>query len=149
KPVAVAATAVEGCAIARAVKPKADATVTFAKDVARILQKNCQECHRPGQVGPMPLITYDDASSWAESIRLALQGGRMAPWHADPHFGKFLNDRHLADADKQTLLAWIDQGCPQGDPKDLPPAKSYAEGWMIGQPDVVFQMPTTYKVPAE
>jgi hypothetical protein len=72
----------------------------------------------------------------------------MPPWHADPRFGKFTNTRGLSDAEKQTLLAWIDQGCAPGDPKDLPPAKTYPDGWTIGTPDVVFTMPQPYKVPA-
>jgi peroxiredoxin len=149
KAVSKPAVAVEGCDIARAPEPKADATVTFSKDVARILQKNCQECHRPGQVGPMPLIAYDDAAAWAETIRRVVKDGRMPPWHADPHFGSFTNVRGLSAAEKQTLLAWIDQGCAPGDPKDLPPAKEFAEGWRIGQPDLVVTMPKAYKVPAD
>jgi peroxiredoxin len=149
KAVSKPVTEVEGCDIARVAAPKAGATVTFSKDVAGILQKNCQECHRDGQIGPMPLVTYDDAAPWAEMIRRVVKDGRMPPWHADPHFGTFANNRSLSAAEKQTLLAWIDQGCPQGDPKDLPPAKHFAEGWRIGQPDLVVTMPKAYKVPAE
>jgi peroxiredoxin len=142
------ATEVEGCEIARAAAPKGDATVTFSKEVARILQKNCQDCHRPGQVGPMPLVTYGDAAPWAGTIRRVLKDGRMPPWHADPRYGHFANARGLSAAEKQTLLAWIDQGCPPGDPNDLPPAKQYAAGWRIGQPDAVFTLPKSVHVPA-
>jgi peroxiredoxin len=148
KAVSVPTTEVEGCEIAHAAAPKSDATVTFSKDVVRVLQKNCQECHRPGQVGPMPLITYDDAAPWAGTIRRVVTNGRMPPWHADPHYGTFTNTRGLSGDEKKTLLDWIDQGCPAGDPKDLPPAKEFAEGWRIGKPDVVFTMPQAYKVPA-
>ena len=81
--------------------------------------------------------------------REVVQQKRMPPWLADPHFGKFQNDRSLADADRTTLLAWIDQGCPKGDPADLPPEKRFAEGWRIGKPDVVFTMPDEYTVPAD
>ena len=112
KAVSVPTTKVEGCYIARARKPKADGDVTYAKHVSRILQKNCQECHRPGQIGPMPLLTYDDAFSWAESIREVVSDNRMPPWHADPRYGKFSNDRRLSRADRETLLAWIEQGTP-------------------------------------
>jgi peroxiredoxin len=149
KAVSKPATEVEGCDIARAATPKPGATVTFSKDVARILQTNCQECHRPGQIGPMPLVSYDDAAAWAETIRRVVRDGRMPPWHADPHFGTFANARGLSAADKQTLFAWIDQGCPPGDPKDLPPAKQFADGWRIGKPDAVFTLPEPFAVPAD
>ncbi len=149
KPVSQPSTTAAGCFIERVVKPKADGSVTFSKDVARVLQRNCQECHRPGQVAPMPLLTYEDAVAWSDSIGEVVRQKRMPPWLADPHFGKFQNDRSLADADRTTLLAWIDQGCPKGDPADLPPEKRFAEGWRIGKPDVVFTMPDEYTVPAD
>jgi peroxiredoxin len=148
-PVATPVTAVEGCIIERSAKPKAEATVTYAKEVSRIVQAHCQECHRPGQIGPMPLLTHDDASSWAGMIREVVASKRMPPWHADPRFGHFRNERGLSDADRNTLLAWVDQGCPAGDPKDLPPAQQYVEGWAIGKPDAVFTMPQEFKVPAQ
>ena len=137
-----------GCLIGRIAKPRADATVTYAKHVSRLLQNHCQECHRPGQIGPMPLLTYRDAQAWAEMIKEVVSGGRMPPWHADPKHGKFANDRRLAPEEKQTLLAWIDQGCPKGDDKDLPPRKEFPEGWRMGKPDQVFTMDTEYTVPA-
>ena len=93
KPVAVAATETSGCLITRPTKPKENAAITYAKDVAKILQKNCQECHRPGQIGPMPLLTYDDAAGWAEMIREVVADKRMPPWYADHRVGKFRNDR--------------------------------------------------------
>jgi peroxiredoxin len=142
-------TPVAGCLIGRAAAPKGNTTVTYAKEVSRIVQKNCQECHRPGQIGPMALLTYDDAAAWSEMIREVVVEKRMPPWYADPKHGKFLNDRRLSDADRDTLLAWIEQGCPKGDDKDLPPAKQFAEGWRIGKPDVVFEMPDEFMVPAE
>jgi peroxiredoxin len=150
KTVTVASTAVAGCVIARGNKPKVDASVTFAKDVAPILQKNCQECHRPGQIGPMALLTYADASAWSETIREVIQEKRMPPWFADPHIGKFSNDRRLPDKDRETLLAWIDQGCPKGDDRDLPPLRAFAEGWRIGKPDAVFTMKEedAFEIPA-
>src|SRR5262249_14205232 len=82
RPVSVARTDVAGCLIARATKPKTDGAVTYAKQVSRILQQNCQECHRPGQIGPMALLTYDDAVSWADTIREVVSESRMPPWHA-------------------------------------------------------------------
>lgn len=141
--------AVAGCIIARKPQAKGEGSVTFAKHVSRILQKHCQECHRPGQLGPMPLLSYDDASSWADMIREVVTDRRMPPWHADPKFGKFHNDRSLPKETCDQLLAWIDQGCPRGDDKDLPEPKKYPEGWFIGKPDVVFSMPREYTVPAK
>lgn len=149
KPVTTASTPVAGCLIARSTKPAADGSVTFAKQVSRILQKNCQECHRPGQVGPMPLLTYDDASAWSAMIREVVQEKRMPPWYADASHGKFSNDRSLAAEESKTLLSWIEQGCPKGDDKDAPPAKNFPADWGIGKPDVVVQMPTEYTVPAK
>src|SRR5205085_11556033 len=121
-----AKTTVEGCFITRlpAAKP-ANVGVTFSKDVARILQNRCQECHRPGQIGPMPLLTFDDASSWSQMIREVVSEERMPPWHADPKHGKFKNDRRLSSDERTKLLAWIDAGCPEGNPKDAPAAKKF------------------------
>ncbi len=138
-----------GCAIARTIKPKADGPVTYSKHVAPILQKNCQECHRPGQVGPMSLLTYEDALGWAETIEEVVRERRMPPWHADAKFGHFANDRSLAPEDRDTLLAWIKQDCPKGDPRDLPPPRRFPDGWSIGKPDVVVSMPEEFNVPAK
>jgi peroxiredoxin len=138
-----------GCLIARAMKAKDTGTITWAKHVSRIFQDRCQECHRPGQVGPMPLLTFEDALSWSAMIREVVSEKRMPPWHADPKHGKFLNDRSLTAQQRDTILGWIEQGCPKGDTADLPTAKKWATGWSIGKPDVIFEMPTEYTVPAE
>jgi peroxiredoxin len=138
-----------GCLIARAIKPKDTGSITYTKHVSRILQNRCQECHRPGQIGPMPLVSYEDALSWSEMIREVVSEKRMPPWHADPRHGKFLNDRSLSAADRDTLLGWIKQGCPKGDAADLLAEKKWDSGWSIGKPDVVFEMPYEIKVPAE
>ncbi|MGH7225029.1 MAG: redoxin domain-containing protein, partial [Gemmataceae bacterium] len=142
-------TAVVGCAIARTITPKASGTVTYSKHVASILQKNCQQCHRPNQVAPMALLTYEDALGWAETIREVVQEGRMPPWHADPKIGHFANDRRLSKQDRDTLLAWIEQECPKGDPRDLPPPRRFAKDWRIGKPDVVLSLPKEFNVPAK
>jgi mono/diheme cytochrome c family protein len=149
KAVSVPETAVDGCRIARATKPQAEGAVTYAKHVSRILQNRCQECHRPGQIGPMPLLTYDDAAAWSETIREVITDGRMPPWHADPRYGKWSNDRRLSKADREALLAWLDGGTPKGDDKDLPPPRKFPAGWQIGTPDAVFKMPKPFAVPAE
>jgi peroxiredoxin len=149
KPVSVPTTAVAGCPIARVRKAKEGGSITYAKHVSRILQKNCQECHRPGQAAPMSLLTYDDAVSWAESIREAVRGKRMPPWYADPRHGKWRNDRRLSKEDRRTLLAWLDEGTPKGDAKYLPPARKFPAGWVIGKPDVIIKLPKAFHVPAQ
>lgn len=149
KTVSVPTTPVAGCLIARETRPRADGTVTYARHVSRILQKNCQECHRPGQIGPMALLTYDDAVSWAGPIREAVSDRRMPPWHADPNHGKFHNDRSLSTEDRKALLSWIEQGTPRGDNRDLPAPRTFPEGWTIGKPDIVFSMPRKFDVPAQ
>jgi thiol-disulfide isomerase/thioredoxin len=149
KPVSVPKTEVAGCLIARAITPKETGTITYARHVSRILQDRCQECHRPGQVGPFSLLSYEDALSWQDMIREVVEEKRMPPWHADPKHGKFANDRSLSSQERETLLGWIKQGCPKGDEKDLPEPKKWKKGWMIGEPDVVFEMPTEFTVPAE
>ena len=122
---------------------------TFTKDVAPILYKNCTGCHRPGEIGPMSLLTYDDVRPRAKDIRDKVGDGVMPPWHADKTHGKFANDRSLSDEDKSVLLRWANNGAPKGDDKDLPPAPKYVEGWSLGQPDAVLQIPVDYKVPAD
>jgi peroxiredoxin/mono/diheme cytochrome c family protein len=142
-------TPVAGCLIARVTPVRSEGAITYTKHIARILQKNCQECHRPGQIGPMSLLTYDDAASWADTIREVVEEGRMPPWDADPRYGRFMNDRRLSAEDKKTLLAWIDQGKPRGGAKDLPPPRRFESEWLIGKPDMIFTMPKTFEVPAE
>jgi Copper type II ascorbate-dependent monooxygenase, C-terminal domain len=124
------------------------ATPTFSKDVAPILYKNCVGCHRPSEIAPMSLLTYEETRPWAKSIREYVSRGQMPPWHAEQPRGTFLNDRRLTDSEKNTLLAWAEAGAPEGNPKDLPPAPKFTEGWQIGQPDVVLPMSKPFDVPA-
>ncbi len=123
--------------------------VTYAGDVAAIIQNKCQTCHRPGQVGPFSLLTYDDTTKHTAMIREVLDDRRMPPWHADPRYGHFANDRSLSPRERATFMAWLDQGTPLGDPKQMPPPRKFPEGWTIGKPDVVFELPETYYVPAQ
>jgi hypothetical protein len=124
------------------------ADVTFNQDVLPILQKNCQACHRPGEIGPMALLTYEDARPWAKSIKAAVLTRKMPPWFADPRYGHFANDRRLSDADIAKLVSWVDAGAPEGDPKKKPAPLAWTEGWSI-QPDIVFEMPKPYTVPKD
>src|SRR5881628_2895654 len=94
--------------------------VTFSKDVAPILQKNCHGCHRPGEAAPMSLLNYQEARPWAKAIREAVILKRMPPWYADPHFSKFSNDRSLSQVDIGTLVAWADGGAVEGDASQAP-----------------------------
>ena len=123
-------------------------SVTFAKDVAPVLQKNCQGCHRPGEAAPFSLLTYEQARPWAKAMKEAVVLKKMPPWFADPAYGKFSNDRSLSRKDVDTIAAWADGGAPEGDPKDLPPPVDFIEGWGIPKPDVIFQLPRTYQIPA-
>jgi mono/diheme cytochrome c family protein len=129
--------------------PSASATPTYTKDVAPILFKNCTGCHRPGEIAPMSLLTYADVRPHARAIRDEVTEGHMPPWHADAPQGTFLNERAITDAERQVLVQWANNGAPQGDEKDLPPAPTYPEGWAMGTPDVVFEMEEAYTVPAE
>ncbi len=149
KTVTTASAPVQGCFITRVPSAKKKSDVTFTKEISRIVQNRCQECHRAGQIGPMPLVTYDDVSSWSLMIREVIDEQRMPPWHADPKHGKFKNDRRLSDSDRAAFLAWIDAGCPEGDTKDLPEPRKYTQGWTIGTPDIVLTMPQPITVPAK
>src|SRR5215831_3442834 len=124
----------------------AETAPTFTKDVAPVLNKNCVSCHRPGDIAPMPLMTYDQVRPWAKSIREKVSLGQMPPWHANAPRGMFSNDRRLTDQEKETLIQWASNGAPQGDPKDLPPVPKFTEGWEIGKPDVVISMTKAYDV---
>ncbi len=148
KTVSLPRTEAVGCRISRIAQPKADGTVTYTKRISRILQNNCQDCHRPGQIGPMSLLSFDDAVAWSDTIREVVSEGRMPPWYADPRYGKFSNDRRLSDEDKQTLLDWIDHGTPRGEERDAPPPRQFVEGWKVGKPDVIVKMPRVFEVPA-
>ncbi|HSB11862.1 MAG TPA: cytochrome c [Blastocatellia bacterium] len=122
---------------------------TFSKDVAPIFYKNCIGCHRPGEIAPMSLLTYKEVRPWAKAIREKVANKQMPPWHPDPKYGTWENDRRLSQKDIDTVVAWVDGGAPEGNPKDLPPAPKLASGWQIGEPDMVLQMPTEFTIPAE
>lgn len=122
---------------------------TYAGEVALILQKHCQECHRRGQVGPFALETYDQARKRADDIADVVDQRRMPPWKPDPHVGpKFKNDRSLTNEEIATLVAWAAQGAPQGDPAQAPPPATFADEWKLGTPDLVLELPEDYAIPA-
>jgi len=148
RPVTTQQTEVSGCVIERAAKPDDKREVTYSQHVARLIQKRCQECHRPGEIGPFSLLTFEDAKKRTGRIREAVLEQRMPPWHADPRRGEFSNDRRLTQDELDTLLAWIDRGGPKGDDEDLPPPLKFVAGWKIGHPDKVFTMAREFKVQA-
>jgi hypothetical protein len=148
----VLAVATAGAVVGRAQGPSPSpkaAVPTYTKDVAPILFKNCTGCHRPGEIGPMSLLTYEKVRPRAKDIRDKVADGIMPPWHAETGHRKFANDRSLTEDEKSVLVRWANNGAPQGDPKDMPPAPQYTEGWSLGEPDVVMQIPVDYKVPAD
>lgn len=123
------------------------AEVNFNRDVSRIVFKNCSECHRPGEVAPFSLLTYEDAAKRATQIADVVKSKLMPPWKAERGFGSFLNERRLSDAEIQTLVEWAEAGAPQGEGK-APKPPHFTEGWQLGKPDMVLDLPH-YTVPAE
>ena len=126
----------------------AGADTTFNKDVAPIVWKNCAGCHRPGEVGPFPLLTYKDAAKRADFIARVTADKLMPPWKAEAGFGKFHDERRLSQAEIATLADWAKAGAPEGDPRDLPPAPKFTAGWQLGEPDLIAKMPEAFTIPA-
>jgi thiol-disulfide isomerase/thioredoxin/mono/diheme cytochrome c family protein len=149
KKVTIAETEADGCLISGQTKSTVKTEVNYAKHVAPILQKRCQACHRPDQNAPFALLTYDDAVKHAPMLREVTSQRRMPPWQADPRFGHFSNDRRLSREEIDTVAAWVDQGMPKGDDKDLPKPIQWPTGWVHGKPDLVLTMPEEFEVPAD
>lgn len=148
---AIALSSIAGCVAAIAANTATPA-VTFHKDVLPVLQKNCQECHRPGEAGPMQFLDYKGTRPWAKAIKQAVQKGSMPPWFADPAHGRFQNDRRLTDTERNILVAWADSGAPEGKSSsaaNTSSAKTWVEGWNIGEPDALYQLPKPFEIPAQ
>ncbi|HET9942650.1 MAG TPA: cytochrome c, partial [Terriglobia bacterium] len=122
-------------------------SMTFNRDVLPILQKNCQVCHRPGEIAPMSFLTYAEARPWAKAMKEAVISRQMPPWFADPGYGHFKNDRRLSDAEVRAISTWADTGAAEGDAKDKPAPVTFEDGWNI-KPDMVIEMPKDFNVPA-
>ncbi len=131
----------------------AQSQVTFTKDIAPILADHCQVCHRAGQIAPMSLMTYQETRPWAKSIKAKVAAREMPPWFIDKNVGiqHFQNDNSLTDDQIATLVKWVDEGAPQGNLADMPPAKHFPDGqaWQIGNPDIVVKLPKDYVLKAK
>ncbi len=158
KRVAVPKTEVVGCKIGKFKRDPSTAhnvagtgNVTYCKEVSRVFQRHCVECHRKGEIGPFSLEAYEDAVGWADTSMEVIDNGRMPPWHADPNHGNFSNARFMPEADKQILRDWIAAGTPEGDLADLPEPIEYSNGWQLRrEPDLIVEMrDQPYVVPAE
>lgn len=124
------------------------AAPTFTEHIAPIVFRSCAGCHRPGDVGPFPLLTYQDVRKRARMIQKVTEERFMPPWHPEPGYGEFLHSLRLADAEVQRIADWVKAGMPEG-PKDrLPPLPAFADGWHLGEPDLVVRMPEPFEVPA-
>jgi thiol-disulfide isomerase/thioredoxin len=148
KDVSIAKTEPVGCKIGRIHRP-GKGEVTYTKQVAPILQRRCVTCHRAGEIAPFSLTTYKQTAGWSETIAEVVAGGRMPPWHASPEYGKFKNDAHLSDDEKRLISAWVADGAPEGNPRELSLLASSSEsGWRIPKPDRIIELPSIVEVPA-
>src|SRR5688500_2514755 len=120
---------------------------TFYKDVLPILQANCQTCHRPGEVAPMSLLTYEESRPWARAIKAAVASKKMPPWFADESYGHFSNERRLTAREIDMLGRWADGGAPAGKESDGPAPLMFNNGWNL-KPDVIIEMPKAFELPA-
>ena len=131
----------------------AAATPTFAKDIAPILQRSCQVCHRPGSIAPMSLLTYEEVRPWARAIKQRTEVREMPPWYVERNVGiqKFKGDRSLSDAEIATIGAWAEAGAPLGNTAELPPPVTFTDvnQWFIGEPDLIVEIPKPFVVKAE
>jgi peroxiredoxin/mono/diheme cytochrome c family protein len=146
KSVKVASAETFGCTIRFREEAAASAPITYAKHIAPILQEYCQPCHRPGEVAPFSLLTYRDAYTWRKEIAAVVKARQMPPWKPVHGYGEFQGERRLTDEQIAMILQWAETGAPMGDPNDMPPPRKFSNGWALGEPDIVFEMPVEYEV---
>lgn len=145
----IAATDAVGCLIGRSRKVEPHGVITYSKHIAPIFNARCLECHRPGEIAPFSLTSYADTFGWEATIAEVVKEERMPPWNANPEFGHFKNDSRLSSDEKQLIREWIQNGCPEGDPADLPKPPVFAEGWRMPQQDMIIPVrDEAYTVPA-
>lgn len=148
KEIAVAKTQPVGCLFESQTALAAN-DVDYSRDIAPLLQANCMNCHREGEVAPFPLTSYDDARKRAKQIAEVTTSRFMPPWRPEPEFGHFLDERRMTPFEMQLLSAWASAGTPEGDAVDRPPAPKFADGWQLGEPDLVITVPEPFDIPAE
>ncbi|MBD3675997.1 MAG: redoxin domain-containing protein [Planctomycetaceae bacterium] len=156
KPVTVSRTEGVGCLIGRVDNGEVTTEITYAREISRLLQKHCIECHQPGEIGPFSLTEYDEVLGWAPMMVEVLENGRMPPWNADPKHGSFVNARLMPEAEKQVFKEWVTGGMPFGDPEDLPapvvgqPVSNDRQWQLEREPDLVLPMGKhPFRVPAD
>ncbi len=147
--VAVPETLGDGCLLERETSFPQLEGITYSKHVAPILQRRCQTCHRPGQIGPFPLMNYSDAARRRTMIGEVIEQRRMPPWHADPRYGEFENDRSMPEDEVATIVSWLEAGAPRGNPADLPEPIEWKSDFQIENPDAIFYLPEEVAVPAD
>jgi hypothetical protein len=128
---------------------RATSKPTFYRDVLPILQRHCQSCHRAGEIGPMPLVTYDQVCPLAHAIADSVRQRKMPPWFAEPGVGHFQNDPSLSPDEIRIIASWAASNAPAGDPRDAPPPRQWINGWNMPKPDLVVQMPKPVSIPAQ
>jgi len=147
---AVSRTTPVGCRFERrALTEDGETAVTFTRHIAPILYANCTQCHRPGEVAPFSLISYEDAAKRAEWIQEVTESSLMPPWRATQGFGHFLAERRLSETERRHLAVWAEGGAPRGDAADMPVLPEFPQGWQLGEPDLVFEAPYSVHVPAD
>ncbi len=129
-----------------ALAPAAEPSLSYYKDVEPLLQRHCQQCHREGEAAPMPLVTYKQVRPWARAVKEAVLSRRMPPWHADPAVGHYSNARVMTAAEIAIVRQWVDTGAKEGDARQAPPPRRFADGWQISKPDLVLEMPEEAEV---
>ncbi len=148
QPVAHPKTDPVGCVFEAWNKPSLSNKVTYARDIAPIMNANCVSCHRSGQIAPFPLGSYNDVAKRAKQISDVTESHYMPPWKPAPDFGSFVGEHRLPDHDIELIKTWANNAAPQGDLADLPPPPKFTDGWQLGKPDLVVKMPDAFTIPA-
>ena len=149
KAVSKPVTEVSGCFIGRVQREAPHGDITYSNQIARLVQSRCVNCHRTGGIAPFALTSYQDAAAWAETIGEVVHARRMPPWDASPKVGKFADDPSLSEAEIKLIEQWVENGVPEGNPKELPKPVQFADGWRIPKPDLILTMPKMYRVQAK
>src|SRR6266446_2156674 len=137
-----------GLCLAGATMAAAAEKATFTETIAPILYQNCVTCHRPGEAAPFALITYDDVKKRGTLIAQVTKSRYMPPWHAAHGYGEFNDERRLTDQQIAAIGDWVSQGMPQGNPAKMPKLPQFPDGWHLGKPDLIIEMPSAFELPA-